>query len=190
VKIVGFLSLLAVSAFVAPASAAVVYSYDETGCFGSSCLLSTSANDGHLSFSHQAETSVSAGTVDLGTFTLNNGTSNYNGDAFSLDVTFTVPTGGSNIYTATLSGSITGNHGGPVLIDFNNTAYNFGSFTLAVNDLSLTSAGMGTAQELTGTLTTLASPVPEASTWAMMILGFAGIGTLTYRRRKSAMLAA
>jgi PEP-CTERM motif len=32
--------------------------------------------------------------------------------------------------------------------------------------------------------------VPEPSTWAMMILGFAGIGAMTYRRRKSAMLAA
>jgi hypothetical protein len=26
--------------------------------------------------------------------------------------------------------------------------------------------------------------VPEPSTWAMMIFGFAGIGALTYRRRK------
>jgi PEP-CTERM motif len=34
------------------------------------------------------------------------------------------------------------------------------------------------------------SAVPEPSTWAMMILGFAGIGAMTYRRRKSAMLAA
>jgi PEP-CTERM motif len=33
------------------------------------------------------------------------------------------------------------------------------------------------------------SAVPEPSTWAMMILGFAGIGAMTYRRRKSAMLA-
>ena len=32
--------------------------------------------------------------------------------------------------------------------------------------------------------------VPEPSTWAMMILGFAGIGAMTYRRRKSAMLSA
>jgi hypothetical protein len=29
--------------------------------------------------------------------------------------------------------------------------------------------------------------VPEPSTWAMMILGFAGIGAMTYRRHKSAM---
>lgn len=32
--------------------------------------------------------------------------------------------------------------------------------------------------------------VPEPSTWAMMILGFAGVGFLTYRRRNSAMQSA
>lgn len=32
--------------------------------------------------------------------------------------------------------------------------------------------------------------VPETSTWAMMILGFAGVGFMTYRRRKTAALAA
>jgi hypothetical protein len=36
----------------------------------------------------------------------------------------------------------------------------------------------------------VASPVPEPSTWAMMILGFAGVGYMTYRRRKVATLAA
>jgi PEP-CTERM motif len=34
------------------------------------------------------------------------------------------------------------------------------------------------------------SAVPEPSTWAMMILGFVGVGAMTYRRRKSTMLAA
>lgn len=35
----------------------------------------------------------------------------------------------------------------------------------------------------------LATPaVPEPSTWAMMILGFAGVGYMTYRRRKVAAL--
>ena len=34
-----------------------------------------------------------------------------------------------------------------------------------------------------------ASPVPELSTWAMMILGFAGVGYMTYRRRETAALA-
>jgi PEP-CTERM motif len=32
--------------------------------------------------------------------------------------------------------------------------------------------------------------VPEPSTWAMMILGFAGVGFMAYRRRKVAALAA
>lgn len=30
------------------------------------------------------------------------------------------------------------------------------------------------------------APVPEPSTWAMMILGFAGVGYMTYRRRRQA----
>jgi hypothetical protein len=34
------------------------------------------------------------------------------------------------------------------------------------------------------------SPVPEPSTWAMMLLGFAGIGYGAYRRKKMAALAA
>ena len=32
--------------------------------------------------------------------------------------------------------------------------------------------------------------VPEPSTWAMMMLGFFGVGFLTYRRRNSANAAA
>jgi probable HAF family extracellular repeat protein len=35
----------------------------------------------------------------------------------------------------------------------------------------------------------IASAIPEPSTWAMLLIGFAGIGLMTYRRRKSAMLA-
>jgi hypothetical protein len=32
-----------------------------------------------------------------------------------------------------------------------------------------------------------AAPVPEASTWAMMILGFLGVGLLAYRRNGNVM---
>jgi PEP-CTERM motif len=39
-------------------------------------------------------------------------------------------------------------------------------------------------------LTFMTTAVPEPSTWAMMILGFCGIGAMTFRRRKSAALAA
>jgi PEP-CTERM motif len=37
---------------------------------------------------------------------------------------------------------------------------------------------------------TLSANVPEPSTWAMMILGFAGIGFATYRRRNKLVLSA
>lgn len=36
----------------------------------------------------------------------------------------------------------------------------------------------------------IASPVPEPSTWAMIILGFAGIGYLAYRRQEQRVLFA
>jgi hypothetical protein len=42
--------------------------------------------------------------------------------------------------------------------------------------------------DLTGDLQIAA--VPETSTWAMIILGFAGIGFISYRRRNSVMLRA
>ena len=36
---------------------------------------------------------------------------------------------------------------------------------------------------------TASAPVPEPSTWAMMLLGFAGIGFAGYRARKRGLLA-
>jgi len=36
----------------------------------------------------------------------------------------------------------------------------------------------------------IAAAVPEPSTWAMMILGFFGVGFMAYRRRNQAALAA
>jgi hypothetical protein len=45
------------------------------------------------------------------------------------------------------------------------------------------SSGISTGVDVHGTLTVTA--VPEASTWAMMILGFAGIGFVAYRRKNA-----
>ena len=49
-------------------------------------------------------------------------------------------------------------------------------------------AGFPTAGYWTAAFPTI-STVPEPSTWAMMILGFFGIGTMVSRRRRSALLA-
>lgn len=80
------------------------------------------------------------GTVNLGSFQLHNGTNDYI-TSFELLVTFLAPAGttpGSGEFTAALSGHVTGNHDGPVAINFDNTAQTFnyagGSFTLTVLD--------------------------------------------------------
>jgi hypothetical protein len=39
-------------------------------------------------------------------------------------------------------------------------------------------------------LSDVVTAVPEPSTWAMMILGFAGVGFMTYRRRRVAAITA
>jgi hypothetical protein len=66
---------------------------------------------------------------------------------------------------------------------------NSSSVSIAVNVQS----GAGTHFAETGNFefATVAPAVPETSTWAMMILGFAGVGFMTYRRRnQGAALAA
>jgi hypothetical protein len=61
----------------------------------------------------------------------------------------------------------------------------FGGFSVGGEDIEFT-----IAQETTVDTTGVTTAVPEPSTWAMMILGFFGIGTMTYRRRRHVMLAA
>jgi hypothetical protein len=39
------------------------------------------------------------------------------------------------------------------------------------------------------TASTIAPAVPEPATWAMLLMGFAGIGFLGYQRRKNAIAA-
>lgn len=51
-------------------------------------------------------------------------------------------------------------------------------------------SGFGTTNaDREANVSVIYSAVPEPSTWAMMILGFFGVGFMAYRRRNSAMLA-
>jgi choice-of-anchor C domain-containing protein len=65
--------------------------------------------------------------------------------------------------------------------------YTADSTSSALSFMSTTAGPYGPALD---NVSVIALSVPEPSTWAMMILGFAGIGAMTYRRRKSAILAA
>jgi hypothetical protein len=66
------------------------------------------------------------------------------------------------------------------------------SFDFAVQFVSHSNTGQGIESGNPGTwIGPIASNVPEPSTWAMMILGFAGIGFMAYRRKSNpALLAA
>jgi hypothetical protein len=64
---------------------------------------------------------------------------------------------------------------GTLLLDVYNGAANAGTFQiLAFNDGTVASGSY-----------TIAPAVPEPSTWAMMILGFCGIGFMAYRRKSA-----
>jgi hypothetical protein len=113
---------------------------------------------------------------------------------FDLQVVFSSPGSGSSNLVANLSGSIglmarTGAVVGAVLVDFGagqTISYDGGSFTLTVDDVTLN--GTTTSAELTGQISNVVTgvaAVPEPSTWAMMLLGFAGIGFMAFRRKNN-----
>ena len=64
------------------------------------------------------------------------------------------------------------------------TPLGFNPSTLDSYDITLTVFGADNTQLASVTIDVAA--VPEASTWAMMILGFLGVGFLGYRRRHQA----
>jgi hypothetical protein len=58
-------------------------------------------------------------------------------------------------------------------------------FVLGGSNLPISHSGIVEIATVTQT-----PAVPEPSTWAMMLLGFAGIGFMTYRRKSKALMAA
>jgi hypothetical protein len=95
-------------------------------------------------------------------------------------ITFYSPTDGGGLSAGTQPGSLVGtnyfNLFGAQIFGNTNTAPSFalGTFLLA-NVLD---------GPLVDTLT-ISAAVPEPSTWAMLLIGFAGIGFMTYRRKQS-----
>jgi hypothetical protein len=130
------------------------------------------------------------------------------GTTVSLTGSFT-----SDVTTGTVSGSLmaTGTHGGIYEL----TGYNFGilDYTLdgtpgdvigveagpingSASTLGITGVGLTTATDptngsfhengpITAELVLQVAAVPEPSTWAMMILGFCGIGFMAYRKKQN-----
>lgn len=131
---------------------------------------------------------------NLGSFTLTGTPANYNGDTFSLDVTFTSPTGIADSNEASFSsllfGTVSSNRSGGVFVDFSPAPQDFsfsnasgsGMFSLAVNTMSITS---GFTSPVTGSGKASIVPVPEPSSF-LLIAGLLGSGIIR-RGRKSAV---
>jgi PEP-CTERM motif len=185
---------------VAPAQAVVVFSGSTTGCFvdcNNDANFSGAVSDtGGLAFTSSSFSNQPGPDISLGTLTLQASSGvNPVSDDFFLKVVFTDPGNGGSTFDATLTGMLnSGNGNGTVTINFGGAqliTFAGGSFNLTVDDLFLTKTNL--SDPITGHISDVViTGVPEPSTWAMMILGFAGVGYMTYRRRKqvSALTAA
>jgi len=184
----------------APSQAALVYSYSTSGCFTSTICIPSSQTastggavrgEGGLNFKGTTASNKSGPTLSFGSMSLQNILfDDPSATKFDLKVNFTSPAGaGSSNFTADLVGLIFLGLG-YVEIDFGGPQtikYDGGSFKLAIDDIYLYS--IDSKDPITGRVFDVnAAPVaavPEPSTWAMMLLGFSGLGFMTYRHKRA-----
>lgn len=127
---------------------------------------------------------------NLGSFSLGSMNNVYNGNTFTLQVTFSAPTtivgGSSAVFTDIIFGTVLNGNGG-VFIDFDNTPQIFafsnaneaGVFSMFVNDVSI---APGQNASLTGHIEGVQEAVPEPA--SMFLLAGAALGFMRARKRK------
>jgi hypothetical protein len=206
-KIVSVLGLIGAAVFLSAPAKATTFDYYTEGCFGwSGCTVHSNStyNSSDLGFTGQGTSTHPSGdinptlpaTINLGDLTWNG--SRESNVPFVLDVKFTAPGTGTDVFDASLSGKAIDDGKGHLTITFSTLQQSFdnGLYELSIDTpdtITITGAYDRYSNwyncdnttgdvELKGVIT---PSVPEPSTWAMMIMGFFGVGFVAYRRRNS-----
>ena len=187
---------------VASAANATLFTGSTLGCFGGGCTVANASAppipNGGISFTGGAfNLSDSNGFLSIGTdasanslglISLTNIPESWVNVPFTLQVSFTSPPGTSpnpTVYNALLNGSVSQTPGGGAQFVFSNPLQNFtfdgGSFSLLVNNLSVSPGAVNVP--LNGTIKATTA-VPEPAAWALMLVGFGGMGMALRRRRR------